>query len=181
MRNDASIAFVAIGGNLSLIAGAGINIPSAVIDLLGQGVGTAPQNIIGTATLFGTDFGIGTDRPVLNVVIGTALVTGTSATLNLAMQAAVDQGAAGNYQPGTWQTLVETGPLTAAQCAANTRIARFDWPPAFPEGLQPRYMRLLAQVPAATLFTAGTIASAIVTLARDDQANRYAARNYRVS
>lgn len=182
MRSDATLAFVPLGSPLSLVAGAGIGIPSAItLDLLGVGVGVAPQSIIGTVSIFGTDFGIGSERPLLNIVIGTGLVTANSATLNLALQAAADQGVAGGYQPSTWRTLVETGPLTAAQCVANTRIARFDWPPAFPENLQPRYMRLLAQVPAATNFSAGTIAFALVTPARDDQANRYAARNYAVA
>jgi hypothetical protein len=43
MRSDALLAFVPIGGNLSLVAGAGVDIPSSqTIDLLGVGVGVAP-------------------------------------------------------------------------------------------------------------------------------------------
>jgi hypothetical protein len=182
MLLDALLAFVPLGAPLSLVGGAGISIPSTLtLDLLGQGVGTAPTNIIGTATTFGTDFGIGDDRALLECVVGAALTTADGCTLNVAMQAAPDQGAGGSYQPGAWQTLVETGPLTAAQCPANTRVARFDWPPAFPENLQPRYMRLLFQVPSGLNFTGGTIAWAIPTLTRDDQSNRYAAKNYSVS
>lgn len=183
MRSDALLAFVPLGSALSLVAGTGVSIPSPItFDALGQGVGTAPVNIIGSATVFGTDFGVGDDRPLLNVVIGTALATATSATLNVAFQGAVDPGAGGNYTPTTWQTLVETGPLTAAQCTANTRVARFDWPPAFPETMAaaPRFFRLLFQIPASTNFTAGTCAFALVTTARDDQANRNAARNFAV-
>jgi len=183
MRTDALVSFVLPFAPLSLVAGAGINIPSAVLDLLGQGVGMAPGNIIGNVynNQFGTDFGIGGDRVMLDIVIGTGLVTGDSCTLNLAVQAAADTGATGSYAPGTWQTLVETGPLTAAQCVAQTRIARFDWPPSFPETMPPpRYVRLLAQVPSGLNFTAGTIAFALATSGRDDYTIRYAARNYAV-
>ena len=186
MRTDALVTFIFPGGPLSLVAGAGVNIPSAVIDLLGLGVGvpSTQGNIIGSFynNQFGVDFGIGDDRLLLDVVIGTGLVTADSCTLNLAMQGAPDTGLTGGYLPGTWQTLVETGPLTAAQCPANTRIARFDWPPSFPEtSPPPRFVRLLAQVPSGELFTAGTIAFALATSARDDFAQRYAAKNYSVA
>jgi hypothetical protein len=186
MRTDALVTFIFPGGPLSLVAGAGVNIPSAVIDQLGLGVGVpATQgNIIGTVynNQFAVDFGIGDDRLLLDVVIGTGLVTADACTLNLALQGAPDTGLTGGYLPGTWQTLVETGPLTAAQCPANTRIARFDWPPSFPEtSPPPRFIRLLAQVPSGENFTAGTIAFALATSARDDFAQKYAARNYNVS
>ena len=72
MLIDALVAFVAIGGNLSLVAGAGVTIPSTVIDLLGAGVGVAPPNIIGTRTVFGTDQGVGGIRPELNIAVGVA-------------------------------------------------------------------------------------------------------------
>lgn len=182
MITDALLAFVPIGGNLSVVAAAGVDTPSNVIDLLGLGVGVLPANdsIIGNPTTFGAPdaMGVGGLRPELNVTIGTALATATSATLNAALQAAADDGT-GN--PSTWQTLVETGELTAAQCAANTVIARFPWVPPFPANLRPRFLRLLFQVPAATLFTAGTIASALVVPCRDDQFNKFAAKNYTVA
>ncbi len=166
MLLDASLAFVPVGTPLSLVAGAGVDIASDVLDLAGTGSGNPPNGIIGRATLFGTDIGIGDDRPMLDVVIGTALATSTAATLNLALQGAPDNG---SYAPGTWQTFIETGPLTVAQCPAGTRIARFDLAAAFPNTLPlPRFLRLYAQVPAATDFTAGTIAFAVVTMARDD-------------
>jgi hypothetical protein len=181
MRSDALLALVPIGAPLSLVGAAGVSIPSPnVIDLLGQGVGQAPANIIGNAALFGEDAGIGGIRPQLNVTVGTSLVTATAATLNAAIQGAADTGAGGNYQPGTWQTLEETGPLTAAQLVSGVLLARFDFPPAFPSNLRPRFIRLLFQIPTGTSFTAGTVASAIVTLVRDDQANKYQPNNYTV-
>lgn len=180
MMIDSLLSFVAIGGNQSLIAGAGIAIPSTnVIDALGSGVGTIPANIYGTPALFGTDLGIGDIKAQINIVIGTALATGTSATLNIAFQGAPEVTI--TRQPGTWQTIMETGAMTAAQLPANT-VVRMDWPAAFPANLNARFFRLLFQVsPVTGLFTAGTISSALVTTVRDDQANRYAPANYVVA
>ena len=179
---DSQLAFVPVAGNLSLVAGAGVNIPSSnTIDLLGQGVGTAPSNIIGNAANFGADVGIGGITPQIEAVIGVACATGNAATLNVALQAAADSGFAGNYQPGTWTTIIETGPIAAAKLTAGQIVARFDFLPAFPANLSPRYLRLLFQVASATNFTAGTISSAIVTMVRDDQANKFSAKNFTVA
>ncbi len=182
MRIDAQLSFVPVSYNQSLVGGAGVSIPSVnTIDLLGQGVGTAPVNVIGvTATTFGTDVGIGGEKPQVDIVVGTAFATSSSATLNVALQAAVDQGSGGAYQPGSWTTLMETGAIAVANLTAGQVIGRFDFPPAFPPGQLPRYLRLLFQLPNGASFTAGTIASAVVTTIRDDQANRYAAKNYKV-
>lgn len=180
MLLDSLIAFVPLGGNLSIVAAAGVDTASNVVDILGSGQGTPPANIIGTATLFGSDVGIGGVRPELNVVVGTAFTTGTAATLNVALQAAPDAGTP-TYLPGTWQTLAETGELTAAQLTANQIIARFPFLPVFPKTLRPRFLRLLFQVPAGVLFTAGTISSAIPTMSRDDQANNQTPKNFTVA
>ena len=161
-------------------------IPSpGVIDLLGLGVNVPATNIIGNTPStgfnsgrFGADMGIGRYKPMVDVVIGTAVTTADSCTLNVQFQGAEDSGSG---VPGTWQTFMETGPMTAAQLTANTVCARFDFPPAFPANFSPRFLRLNFAVPAAELFTAGTISYAIVTTVRDDQANAYAARNYAVS
>lgn len=179
---DSQLSFVPVNSNLSLVGGAGVDIPSTnILDLLGQGVGTEPQNIIGNAATFGADVGIGGIRPQLEVIIGDALTTGTGATLNIAFQAAEDLGAAGAYLPDTWHTLVETGEIAVADLAADAIAARFDFPPAFPSDLRPRYLRLLFQVSDGDTMTAGTVASAIVTMVRDDQANKQAAKNYAVA
>lgn len=187
MITDALLSFVPIGGNLSLVAAAGVDVPSTnTIDLLGLGVGVvAPSTssgnpIIGNVDTFGSPdaMGVGGMRPELNVTIGTALATSNSATLNVQLQAAADDGT-GN--PDTWQTIGESGEITAAQGTANTVVARLPWLPPFPENLRPRFLRLNFAIPAATEFTAGTIASALVTVVRDDWFNRQAAKNYTVS
>lgn len=184
MFTDALLNFVPINGNLSMVGADGVAIPSPnVIDLLGQGVGTAPAVIWGTPAVFGAPdaMGVGGARPELNVAVGTTFTTGNSATLNVALQAAADSGAGGGYLPSTWNTLVETGAIAVAQLVAGTIIARFPWLPPFPANLRPRYLRLLFSPATSTHFTAGTIASALVTPVRDDQFNKYAARNFAVS
>lgn len=180
MFSDALLSFVPLGAPLSIVAGAGVSVRSTVIDLLGAGVGVAPPSIIGNATLFGTDMGIGGLRPELLINVGTAFVTANASTLNVALQAAPDTGSGGNYQPGTWQTLGESGALTAAQLTANQTIFRSPWLPVFPPNLRPRYLSLYFQVPSGLNFTAGTIANALNVTVRDDLANKQAAANYTV-
>lgn len=179
MITDNLLSFAGIGVAVSMVGAAGVNIASPnTIDILGSGVGTAPANIIGNRTLFGEDSGIGGERPQIQFSVGTAFTTATSATLNIAFQTAPDTGIGGGYQPGTWQTLNETGPMTAAQLTAGA-IAQLDWPPEFPANAQNRFIRLLFQVPSGTDFTAGTILMT-TTMVTDRQANKYAPRNYNV-
>lgn len=188
MRSDASLAFVPIGGNLNLAAGAGVATPSNVLDMLGQGQGTAPQNIIGNTTLFGTNPGVGRYKQRINIAIAStpAVATATAATLTIQLQMAPDTGSAGGYLPGTWQVIDQSPAFTAAQLLAAQTGAlqqplRMDWPANFPDNLDPRYARLLFTVPAATDFTALTIYSALLTPVDDDYAVKQQARNYTVS
>lgn len=179
MITDALLNFVSPNGpDLSLVAGLGISIPSpGIIDLLGGGVGTPITGYTGTATLPGQAdaHGVGKERPELVVAIGTAVTTVTAATLNVQLQGAPDDG---TNNPGTWQTLGESGALTAAQLTANQVIARLPWLPPFPQNLRPRFLRLNFSIPAATAFTAGTINYATVTTVRDDPFQMQAAKAY---
>ena len=179
---DSQLNFVPIGGNLSLVSAPGDIVSTNVIDLLGVGVGVAPPGIIGNVSVFGLDPGIGGERVEINAIIGTAVVSAGGGTLNAKLQYAADPGAASNYTPaaGDWKTVVETGSMTAAQLAAQTIFARFPWLPAFPANLRPRFIRMLFTVETAA-FTAGTVAAALVTPVRDDQANKYAANNFVVA
>lgn len=181
MRLDSQLNFVP--APLSCVGATGASFPSPnVIDLLGQGVGTAPQNIIGNAATFGEDIGVGggSVEPELMCTVGTAFVTGGSATLNVQLQASADSGVGGGYQPASWVTLEETGAISAANLTANQVIARFDWPPNFPANLGARYLRLNFVTPSGQQFSAGTIAFAGFTLVRDDQSQKYATKNYTV-
>lgn len=174
MITDALVNFIQPNTTVSITASA---VRSSIIDLLGSGVGTAPANIIGNRTVFGTDQGIGGVKPQVQVNVGTAFSGGTS--LQVAFQAAADLGAAGSYQPDTWVTLIETPAILTAQLTASQILARFDFPPAFPANLQPRYLSLLF-TPVGT-FSAGTITAAPVTMVRDDTANFFQPSNFTVS
>jgi hypothetical protein len=185
---DRLLAFVPIGSPLSLVGGAGVDIPTDPIDLLGPGAGVAPTSIIGNVSLFGAPdaMGVGGLRPELNVSIGTALVSAGGARLNVALQAAPDTAV--TFQPGTWQTIGESGPITVAQGVANAVVCRLPWLPPFPANLRPRFLRLnFSPLPTviapgtALAFSAGTIASALVVPCRDDQFQKYAAKNYSVA
>jgi hypothetical protein len=178
MMTDALVSFVPLNAPLSLVASAGTNIASNILDLAGPGVGYADTNIIGTATVFGTDLGVGSDRPMVNMVVGTSLTTSNSCTLNVAFQGAIDNG---SNQPGTWNTFMETGPIAVANLTAGTVFGKFDLAHAFPDLTFPRFLRLLFQVPAAENFSAGTISSAIFVMVRDDYSAANAARNYSVA
>jgi hypothetical protein len=183
MLIDALLSFVPIGAPLSLVSAQNTTVASTnVIDLIGAGVGVAPPSIIGTATLFGTDMGVGGLRPELNISVGTAFVAGGGTTLKIALQGAPDLGVGGGYLPGTYTDIVSQDGITAANLTAGAVPARFPWIPTMPPGLLPRYLRLLFTLSnTGTGFTAGTIASALVTTVRDDYAARYAAKNYKVS
>jgi hypothetical protein len=183
MISDALIAFLGLGVNQSMVGAAGTNIQIGnVIDLLGEGQGLAPTNIIGNVTLFGAPdaMGVGKERPELLVSVGTAFTTATAATLEVALQGAPDLGTP-TYLPGTWSYLGTSGPIAVANLTANTVIARLPWLPPFPANLRPRFLRLLGVIPSGTDFTAGTIASALVVHTRDDAFQKYAAKNFTVS
>lgn len=193
MITDALLNFVQAGAPLSLVAGAAQSIPSDVIDLLGLGQGVNPaaaQQIWGNTTNFGQAdaMGVGNQRPELNVTIGTALAAAAGVTLNVKLQAAPDPGSASNWTPpaNTWVNLGGQDGITLAQGAANTVIARLPWLPPFPANLRPRFLRLLFSPVAAAgadpsgQFTAGTIASALVVMSRDDYFAKYGAKNFTV-
>lgn len=179
MLTDQLVSFVPVGAPLSLAVGVSDVASTNTYDILGDGVGTAPRNIIGNPAsgLFGADPGIGANRPELNVTVGTAFVSAGGGTVNVKLQYSADT--ASTYQPAAWTTVVETGPIAIANLTAGAVIARFPFLPAAPASLRPRYVRLLFTVATATI-TAGTIASALVTTFRDDQANKYAAENFAV-
>lgn len=175
---DSLLSLVPIGAPLA-ITNASVASPNT-IDLLGSGIGTAPHNIIGNATVFGEDAGVNGHPPKLVVNVGTAFLTGSAATLQVQVQASADAGSP-TYAASSWKTIMETDALTAAQLTANTQIARFDYPPvSFPANLQPRYLRLNFLLATGT-FTAGTISFAGVTVVRDDLANQFAAGNFTVA
>jgi len=172
MITDALVNFEPIGTNTAITNAA---VRSQIYDILGTGVGTPPANIIGKATTFGSDQGIGGLRPQFEVLVTQAFVGGTS--LNVAYQAAPDAGTP-TFQPGTWTTLMETGAIVTASLTLNQVLARFDFMPSFPANLNPRFLSLLF-TPVGT-FSAGTVGGIPVTMVRPDNANKFQANNYSV-
>lgn len=177
MLNDSLVSFVPYGSPQSLAQVVGSYPSTNTYDILGSGVGTPPANIIGNPAsgLFGQDPGIGSHRPEINVTVGTAFVSAGGGTVNVQLQYSEDTAV--TYQPASWKTVAETGAIAVANLTEGAIIARFPFLPAAPVGLRPRYVRLNFVVATATI-TAGTIASALVTTYRDDQANKYAAENF---
>lgn len=130
------------------------------IDVTGAGSGNAPSVVWGTSSTFGADMGIGggETRPHVRVQVTTAFTTGTSATLNIALQSAPDNG---SNAPGTWTTCNETGPLAASALTVGTAI-NLDFGPRAPGAALPRFYRLLYQLPGSTSFTAGAVVAGVV-------------------
>lgn len=178
MLVDALVSFQT--SPLSLVAGAGVDVASGIIDLLGLGVGVAPDNYIGNRDVFGSDPGIGWPRAQAQVMITTALTTATAATVNFAYQGAADLGDP-TYLPDTWHTIVESGEIAVTDMDTIGDIAwQFDFEPTHPLSFMPRFLRVLAQIPAGTSLTAGGIVIPVTT-GLDQQKQRYTPSNYTVS
>jgi len=139
---------------------------AAIYDVTGAGSGVAP-NMVGGITssgnaLIGFDIGAGDGMaiPEVYVDVSTAFVTGDSATLTIAVQAAPDNG---SNAPGTYVTLASSAVLTAAQLTAS---ASFTIPvPPVPKTIfgeaMPRFYRVYYTVGTGT-FSAGAVNSNIV-------------------
>lgn len=173
MLLDGNLQFVPVTTPLAITS----TVRSIVIDLLGLGSGVAPTSIIGNTSLFGTDQGIGDMQKLMEVVVGTAFTTSSSATLQIQQCAAPDTGSAGGYLPGSWTVLAETDAFAVGSLTANAILARFPIMPAVPANLQPRFLSLNFVVGTGT-FTAGTISWAGITLGRDDTAQLFQVNNY---
>jgi hypothetical protein len=176
---DALAAWVFSTSPLSLVAAAGVDVPTNPIDLMGDGVGTTVRNIWGNSTLpFSPDArGVGSPLPLIDIIIGTALSDGTGTPLLTAeLQGAEDNGSG---SPGSYQTYVRSAALTSAQGTAGQRI-RLPFVPPFPLTDRPRFLRLNFEIPAGTTFATGTILSAAAVFPRDDWYVGQQPRNYTV-
>jgi hypothetical protein len=151
---------------------------SNVVDLLGVGAGITPEQanvIIGsTVSTFGADQGVGIIVPELICAVGTAFA-GTG-TLTVSFEGAEDNGSG---SPGTYQVFDQSPAMTTAQLAAASFFYRRKWPIEYPDGFNPRFLRL-GFTPSAT-FTAGTIAYAVVTMGPTAQFNKYQGKNFVVA
>lgn len=180
---DALTCFVLPGANFSLVGGAGASIQiGGIYDLLGQGVGTPPANIIGSNRLngfYGVDPGEGKMKPELEIDFGVSPAA-SGGTYQFAVQYAPDTGAAGGYQPGTWETVTETGSVSATEYTSLAPV-RLDLPPAPPATPQPRFIRLLMIPSSGNNLTAGAVSFAGIVMARTDMVSVNAPSNYSVA
>lgn len=179
MQTDALTNFVQPGAvPVTAVGPAGAIVQiGQTLDLLGPGVGVAPPGVIGNTTLWGHDPGIGRVKPEIQITVGTAFATGNAATGEFVIQYAPDTGAAGGYQPGTWEDAETTGFKAVGVFSAN-QVVRMDLPPTPPSTPTPRFTRLIMRPAPATNFSAGTVSFAGLTMVRDDQANKQAPSNY---
>lgn len=131
------------------------------------GTYTVPPNyIIGDATFFGEDMGIGKHGGTARIVVTTGTGTPAVATsLQIALQGAPDNGG-GTIAGLTFVPYIETGPIALASILSSTRIASFDFPERQTGHALPRFIQL-NYIVAGTSFTGLTL-SADMTLGPDD-------------
>ena len=139
---------------------------TGVYDTAGLGVGVAVTNITGivnkTTATFGNDLGTGgpnASSPQLVAYVGTAFTAGGAGTLQVVLQAAVDNGSGG---AGTWKNILETDTYALATLTAGAKIADFNVPPGYPGIGYPRFYRLNFVV-ATGPMTAGTVSAYLLT------------------
>jgi len=131
---------------------------SSIYDITGAGSGNAPNQIIGNATVFGADLGIGggVATPYLLMNVTAAFVSGGGGTLQVGVQAAIDSASS----PGTYTTIVQTGLFTAAQLSAGQNLL-IPLPPVTIGEALPRFYRVYYTV-ATAVFSAGKVTSVIL-------------------
>ena len=134
-------------------------------DTAGVGYGNAVTNRIGTATVFGEDVGGGgplTSAPQLGVWVTTAFTAGGAGTLQVQLQAGVDNG---SNAVTTWDTIVESDTYALASLILSTPqrpLISFTVPTRYPGQGFPRFYRL-NYVVATGPMTAGAVSAALLT------------------
>lgn len=176
--SDALLNLVPTQAPVSLIGVASAR--SQILDFLGQGAGTQPQNIIGNTTLFGQPDAMGTpqNRLEFELATGPLAFVGAGVTLTVQLQYAPDLGTP-TYQPGTWVTVVEQPSIAVGTLLANTPLFKVPLLPPPPGLNRPRFFSLNFVV-SGGVFTVGSIAYALLTPSRDDLVQKLAANNYTV-
>ncbi len=137
---------------------------TTVYDITGAGSGTVPALVWGTTAAVGADMGFGdsASRPTVFITVPTAFVSAGGATLQIAIQAAPDDGTG---TAGTYYTLAETEALSVAQLATiAAKPFSMPLPPInanYPAGLLPRFYRIYYVVGTST-FSAGKITAQLL-------------------
>jgi hypothetical protein len=143
-----------------------------------SGAYTSGNSIIGNASVFGEDLGLGRGVGTPQVEVFSGAGTPAAATsLNIAFEGAIDAGT-GNTSGVTYTTYIQTGTIPLASILASNRLARFDWPQKQVRAANPRFISLNYTVAGAN-FTGLTV-TAYINLggtSAQDQLGQFAA-NY---
>jgi hypothetical protein len=115
----------------------------------------ASNTVIGNASTFGEDIGLGRGKgtPVVLVTTGAAFLTLTS--LQIQFRGAPDNSS-GTIGGLSFAVYIQTDAIALALLTANTRIAVFDWPTRKIGQAMPRFVQLNYVVAGANA-TAGTV------------------------
>ena len=141
-------------------------------DITGAGSGNVPNMVFGTTGLAGADMGLGDSaaRPTCYFSVGTAFTAGGAATLQIQIQAAVDNGAG---SPGAYTTIVETAALAVASLVAGANL-QIPLPPVTIGEALPRFYRFNYIVATGPMLT-GTLTGAILLNAPTQTNTKYPA------
>lgn len=128
-------------------------------DVTGAGSGVKPNLVFGTTTVFGADMGQGDGmaRPTAYFTVGTTFTASGSATMQIQIQAAIDNG---SNSPSTYTTIVETDAIAVATLTAGTNF-NIPIPPLTAGEALPRFYRF-NYVIATGPMTAGTLTAGIL-------------------
>lgn len=129
-----------------------------IYDVTGYGAGVAPLMSFGNAAKAQFDIGLadGVAVPYLMMSIGTTFTTSNGATLQVQIQAAVDN----SNSPGSYTTIVETDAFAVTPLKAGATLLIPIPPVTLGESL-PRFYRVNYLV-GTGIFTAGTVTSVIL-------------------
>lgn len=131
--------------------------------------GAAGNNVIGNASVFGEDLGLGRGLGSPKIVVSSGSGTpGAATSLVIGVQGAVDPGASGAVSGLTWVPYIQTRAIPLASILASSRLASIAWPKREIQQALPRFISLFYTV-AGSNFTGLTV-NADVTLGPDDAA-----------
>ena len=115
-------------------------------------------SIIGNASTFGEDLGLGRGKGTPTIEVFSGSGTPAAATsLQIALQGAPDAGT-GNTSGVTYVTYIETGAIPVASILASVRLAAFDFPRRQVGAAMPRFIAL-DYIVAGSNFTGLTVTS----------------------
>jgi len=163
MLADQNLVFSTVAGGQPVTATAQSTLAYDIFNgnmlAVASGVYTTP-GIIGNATVFGEDLGLGRGKgtPQIEVFSGTG-TPAAATSLDIQLQGAVDPGT-GNTSGCTYVAYIGTEAIPLASILASSRLARFDFPQRRVGAALPRFIAL-NYVVVGSAFTGLTLTSYI--------------------